>query len=327
MRYYLLIFSWLLLIQQPLADNLSTADNLGLLNIRSQSLLQQVRFGLHHREPGILESGKAQLYLGQTWKNVWMKREGVYRIDGEIHEFPFRLAYGLSDHWQLSIELPVRYVDGGIMDRAIESFHGLLGISNNNRDRYERGAFVFEINNGGWTSANRGQVGWNLGNAVLGLSAGPLIPSDRVQSSASVQVKIPTTTRTKFFGHQSIDLGVTLSVASKYKNLFWYVSPGVVYYGDGEMIGVPLRRWHYSSQLGIEYHRPGSKHSWVSQLIAESGMARSFSQFSYGTYELMFGYKRQLNQSLILELGILENLFYFDNSPDFGLHFGLTHLM
>jgi hypothetical protein len=56
----------------------------------------------------------------------------------------------------------------------------------------------------------------------------------------------------------------------------------------------------------------------------EGGLAKDYYQFSKRTFEMMVGYKRRIGDRLIVEIGYLNNLFNFDNSPDMGIHLGLT---
>jgi len=45
------------------------------------------------------------------------------------------------------------------------------------------------------------------------------------------------------------------------------------------------------------------------QGLVESGVAENFYQFSQRTSELLIGYKHRYQSGLVLEIGILENLF------------------
>jgi hypothetical protein len=137
-------------------------------------------------------------------------------------------------------------------------------------------------------------------------------------------VKSPTGSRTEYFGNQGVDFGLGATALISTGNFHWYLSPGVSYYSDREMIGVILRQWHLSGLLGLEYNTGRSDHAWTLQLLAESGIARDFYQFSTATYEVMFGYRRRLSANASLEIGLLENILAFDNSPDFGFHTAVT---
>lgn len=318
-----------LLIPSSAPAQLCDDTPFGFIALRSQSPLQQLRFGLQHHRPWVTPDNELGLYFEHTWKNMWLYDPDRYRIDAEVHALSLRGCYGLGAGVEVALEIPVRYVSGGILDGPIEEFHDLFGIGNAGRDEFPRNIFGFDINPTGepddWRRAGAEQIGWQLGNAVL--AASWELPVDSLRQSRAVitaNVKVPTGTRRVYFGTQSVDVGLSLCVGHTFGPLHLYVSPGAVYYGQREVIGVRLYQWHFSGLVAAEYHCPGSRHSWIVQTLVESGIAEDFAQFSDNTYELVLGYKCRLNEDTILEIGFLENLFFFNNSPDFGLHLGVV---
>ena len=330
------VITFLLFLILFTAGNISgqscTGGPMGFLAFRSQSPLQQLRFGMQYHPPWVAPTGTLKMYFEHLWKNMWLYKPDYYLIDAEIHEFAVRCCYGLGRNFEISAELPVRYVSGGILDRMIEGFHNGIGIDNAGRDEFPRNQFAFAINNGvgegGWTYAGSEQTGWNIGNAVVAASYAFHDPESGGTSGViTANVKLPTGTRSEYFGGQSVDFGISLSTMSRTGNFYIYACPGMAYYTDKEMINIPLEQWHFSALLAVEYHPKTSRHSWISQLIIESGIAMEFSEFTSNTYELIFAYKRSLSDNMTLEIGILENLFFFDNSPDVGFHFGITKIL
>ncbi len=325
------VITFLFVIPITYAQNQSSGHPLGFLALRSQSPLQQVRFGMQHHVPWVSPGGTYKVYFEHNWKNVWMYKKQFYRIDAEIHELSVRTCIGVGHRLELSMELPFRYVSGGVLDNLIEGFHRTFGLGNQGRNEYPQNQFAFEINpegtENGWEYAGKEQLGWHLGNIIVAGSYS--LFSDRNRKTGvtvTTNVKLPTGTRNEFFGGQSVDVGLSVSWYKGMGQLYWYVSPGIVYYGDGEMIGVVLRQWHFSGLAAVEYHADNSRHSWILQLLMESGIAKEFSQFTNNTYELIFAYKRRLSPSLVFEVGFLENLFFYDNSPDIGLHLGIVKM-
>jgi len=302
---------------------------MGFIEASSQSPLQQLRFGMQHHRPWVAEPHTLYLYAEHNWKNVWLLEPRYYRIDAEVHELDLRGCYGLGHGFDVSLDLPLRYVSGGILDGLIEGFHKMFGIENANRDRFPRNQFAFHINPtgepGDWRTAGSDQIGWHLGNSVIAVSYA--LPIDTVRNSRATitaNLKLPTGTRVHFFGGQSVDVGLSMCVGQSFGPVHLYLSPGVVYYGERETIGVRLHQWHYSGLVAVEYHRRGSRHAYIVQTLTESGIAEKFSEFSDATYELMLGYKYRLTDRSVLEFGFLENLFFFNNSPDISFHAGFV---
>lgn len=311
------------LAQQPFKGN-----QLGIVSLPSQSPLQQLRFGLIHHDPWIEESGSFSIYFQHTWKNIWLCDPDYFVVDGEVHEFAFRGVYGLGHGLEIAADVPVRYISGGIMDRVIEGFHNFMSIGNARRDEYPRNSVSFALNphgrDGEWQIPDRDPKGWVLGNTVVSLTAAiPQGDNQRIRASASLNVKIPNGSQTEFFGGQSVDFGMSGTVSWQTGRFALYASPGVVYYSNRMVLGVELHRYHFSGLAAIEYHSPGSPHAFILQTLMESSIAVDYRSFSDNTYELLFGYKRRLSEKTLMEVGFLENLFFFDNSPDFGLHLTL----
>lgn len=302
----------------------------GFIENRSQSPLQQLRFGPIHHLPWILPNNSYSFSLRHNWTNMWLDKADAYHIDAEIHELNARYRVGLGHGFEIGAEFPMRYVSGGMLDGMIESFHRSFGIGNAGRDSYPRDDFAFMVKNGvgegGWSEMETEPTGWKLGNATVALSAdlGRFIP-ERFMGVITFEIKLPTGARIEFFGRQKIDLSLSLSTATRTGPLHWYLSSAVTYFGDDEMIDIELRRWHFSNLIGLEYTAGNGAYAWTVQLLAENGVARDFYKFSDASYEMMFGHKRHLSERLTLEVGFIENVLAFDNSPDVGFHTAVTY--
>ena len=287
---------------------------------------------MQHHPPWTVPQGTCALQFQHTWKNLWLYDEQRFLIDGEIHETVLRSAYGVTDRFEVMMELPLRYLSGGVLDGLIEGFHSMLHLGQAGRDKFPRNRFAVQItvpDKGGSTLLNRSSdSGWQIGNIVL--SSTYAILSDRGQKFTAIvtaNMKFPTATTSEMFGSQKIDLGLSFGAGYNRRPFHLYYNAGLLYFGDRTIMGLELRQWRFSSLLALEYHPVGSRHSWVLQGLMESGVARSYGQFSRRTSELVFGYKRRYTSGWVLEIGFLENLFYFDNSPDIALHVAVTKFL
>lgn len=300
----------------------------GFLSVRSQSVIQQLRFGMQNHNPWVAPAGTVNLYLEHHWNNLWMYEPDFYRFDAEIHEIALRGCVGLGRGFEMSFEFPMRYVSGGVLDRTIEGFHRTIGIGNANRDSFPRNQFFFALRpdeNSEWITAGQEQIGWHFANTILSASYRFMDRSTGdITSVITANIKIPSGSRSDIFGGQSVDIGLSISTMARWGDYYFYAGPGMVYYFDDNMIGLELIKYHLSALLAIEHHREKSRNSWIVQMLVENGFARDYFEFSQNTYELMFAFKRRLSANTTLEIGVLENLFFFDNSPDIGFHLGVT---
>jgi len=304
----------------------------GFIPLRSQSPIQQLRFGIQHHPPWTVPEGTWAFQLQHTWKNVWLHHDGLFRFDGEIHETVLRSAYGLNKRLEVMVELPMRYLSGGILDGFIEGFHRTFGIGQAARDQFPRDQFVVEIYhpdpNGQTYHLASAEAGWQVGNVVTSLTY--LLVNNKQNNFWAVvtgNLKLPTGSRTELFGSQGVDFGLSLGTGFNTGKIYPYFNCGMAYFSDDSILGIKLRQWHATMLIAFEYHQQGSPHSWVLQGLVESGVAEKFDQFSKRTSELLIGYKHRYQSGMVLEIGILENLFYYNNSPDVALHVGLAKFM
>jgi hypothetical protein len=284
---------------------------------------------MQHHPPRTVPRGTWALQLQHTWKNLWLYDEQRFLIDGEIHETVLRGAYGVTERFEMMIEIPARYLSGGVLDGLIEGFHRMMGLGQAGRDKFPRNRFAVEITtpgkNGSDIQIQSSDAGWQVGNIVMSSTYSLIRDIDHKFSAVVTgDIKFPTATTTEMFGSQKMDFGISFGAGYNMHPFHLYYNAGLLYFGDGTIMGLELRQWRFSSLLALEYHPVKSRHSWVIQGLVESGVAENYGQFSKRTSEMLFGYKRLYASDWLLEVGFLENLFYFDNSPDIALHVAVT---
>ena len=84
-----------------------------------------------------------------------------------------------------------------------------------------------------------------------------------------------------------------------------------------------IRPTQYSGLLAAEW-RFDSNMSLVLQYLVSQGVAKDLGDFSQNSNEITLGWKWELAERTVFELGLIENIIDFNNSPDFGIHAGLT---
>jgi len=98
-----------------------------------------------------------------------------------------------------------------------------------------------------------------------------------------------------------------------------------VYSNSDHLDGViDLSRDQWTVLAALEY-KPFKKTSFILQYLCNTGPARDLYEFSKTTHELTFGIQWGIGKSTLIQIGILENIFFYDNSPDIGLHLGIRY--
>jgi hypothetical protein len=305
----------------------SPAVGLGPLLLRAQSPLAILRLTPTPDTPVTLREGQWQVGLLTSWNNYFdVDPKGRYTIDAETLRFSVTAAYGLTSRLELGASLPVSYRGGGILDRFVEDFEGLLGVANQQRKQapLDRYLILIHGNDGRIFERSGEDSGWGIEDGTLTLRyqlASGTETSPAVVASAIV--KFPTGREASLYSSGGYDVAAGVSVGQRMGRFHLYGSIVAMHYATTELVGVSLYPNQVSLFAGVEY-RHSPRTSWLLQGLTTSPGAEHFGDFSKSTYEVTVGFKRLLSPNLLLEASLLENLFIFDNSPDVGFHVGLV---
>jgi thioredoxin-related protein len=293
----------------------------GPLDLHSQSPFQALRLGLIPRSPSILGDGQFELKTTATWVNVWAYKETEYRLDYEMLQTTASLAYGLSDTVQLEAELENRSRFGGAMDGFIQGFHDAFNIDQNHRDDFSKGDFAFDIAGSLQDEVGRAHFRQSLSLTLQhNLSCGT---EDLPAFSYAVTTRFKLNDSGDIKKDDLVDLGASFSLARRFGDFYAYLIPGFAYFGKEKFHGIELKETQLSCCAALEW-RYATAQSLILQYLFSEGVARGLSPFSKPSHEATLGWKAEVLQDAVLELGLIENLITHDNSPDFGLHAGLT---
>lgn len=304
----------------------SENSRFGLLQLRGQSAFQLLRLSLIPVGAEVVPPGHFLLNTTATWTNRWAWKEGNYLVDAEILRMAFSLTYGVTDWMQLRLEIPFCLRGGGIMDGMIEGFHNTFGFGQAGRDLFPRDQFhiIFWRKDGTKFVLDSSHSGAGLEDLVLSgtfrlLPGGKWLP----QTCLTLHLKLPTGNEEELYGSGSVDGGVALCFAKKIWKFYGYLGLQYTLFGSEEIAGIPMRQDQLSILSALEF--PLTKRlSLIVQELFNTGAAVDYYEFSDATNEITLGLKAEIMPHTLLEFGFIENLFKFDNSPDFGIHCGLS---
>jgi thioredoxin-related protein len=299
----------------------------GPLDLPSLSPLQALRLGLLPRSPSTLAGGQWELELRETWVNVWSYSPDDRRLDYESLLSRAAVAYGLSDTVQIELELQDLSRFGGSMDGFIEAFHELFGLGQEDREDFPRGENVFQLDpQDGEPGVMAGGSGTVQQNVLVTLQHNVTCGTDVWPAfSYALSLRHPLGGEDQLDGPSDLDVGLSVAASRRFgSEVYGYLELNHVWFGSDEFAGIELERRQLSALVGLEW-RYGARSSALVQLLRSGGAAVRREPFDDVASELTLGWKRELTTGTVLELGLIENVFDFDNSPDFGVHFGLTH--
>ncbi|MEW6442499.1 MAG: DUF3187 family protein [bacterium] len=297
----------------------------GPLLVQGHSLLQLLRLNMLPWATPALEKGQLELQTTATWVNLWAWKPSGYLVDGEVLRLSFAACYGLLERVQLRLEVPVLYQTGGIMDTFIQGFHDTFGYTQAHRDSFPKNRLrvAFYPRGGGEFRIDDDDAGFFLSDLTLTLRT-DLYPGSFYLPAVTVAqvLKVPTGQ------HEGggVDGGVTLYLAKRVWKVYGYFGVQYTRYGQEKILGVAMEPDQWSLLFCLELPL-SDRLSLLVQELSNTGVARDFYDFSQSTHELTVGTKIRLSRQMLLELGAIENLFHYNNSPDFGFHCGLSYCL
>lgn len=296
----------------------------GPLTLGSMSPLQSLRFGFQPRTPSTLAKDGVEVRALADWVNFWAFKRDRYLLDFEAAQARLSLAYGVTDEFQIDVELMEARRFGGNLDGLIQSFHDAVGIDQDHREDFNRGRFQLDFDSNPPVAFDRDDRGLFRRDLEITLQHNVTCGTEGLPALAwGVTVRTSLLDSPDLDGGGRGDAAFFVSTAYRLGDWHLYGAFGAAFFGPQTFHGIPLRSSQVSA-LGAAEWRLHPRLSVLLQYLLTSGVARDFDHFSDPSHELTIGIKAELTPGAVFEFGIVENLIILDNSPDFGVHSGLT---
>jgi len=121
----------------------------------------------------------------------------------------------------------------------------------------------------------------------------------------------------------SFDVGGSLAMSRRFGGVYTYLVLGSAWYGDDAALGLELADTQATALAAVEWRfRPRS--SLVIQWLWSEAATDGLQPFDESSNEVTLGWKWEAVPSGVVEIGLIENVVTFDNSPDFGVHAAWT---
>ncbi len=299
----------------------------GPLRLQSQSPFQTLRLQLTPMAPTFQTPGTWETGATMSLANVWANSPGRYRIDYESLDTTVFAAYGINESLRLEIGFQEKRLFGGILDGFITDFHDFFGLDQDGRDTTPFGLVEIEILDEHGDPLLR----YSRGSGVYSRSVTACLEhrltcgADALPAvSYAVSARYDTEGQHMLERDFPIDLGLSLMAAKKLGPVNLYLSAGLFWYGSSRIQKVKLKNFQTALMAGVEW-RFAQRHSMLLQCLITEGAAKDLGPFSDASYEVTLGWKWEVMPSGVMEVGLIENIIIWDNSPDFGLHAGFSY--
>lgn len=308
MRHLVTLLSLLIV-----GTNLYAQDTRGPIETHSPTIFQLSSGDFIPVGPLSLKEDETEIRLMSNWSNTFTVAKGSI-VDHEILHVRPSLWYGMTDDLMIGVSMPFNIVGGGYMDSLIESFHDAIGVTNDRNDYDQRNDF--RIGTTHYHSATM------LGDMMLSMRY-KLAGNDNYGVILGGQIQIPTSTRTAWFHHSSVGLGLSLSTFCDLGDFRFFLAASYARIGSSEIAHQKMQPDQVIALWGVDY-RVSDSLSFVAQWINMSSNT-NFDDYDRWSTEVTVGARYKLSDWLTTEVAFTENLFVYRNSADFGIHCGLIY--
>ncbi len=296
----------------------------GPLQLPSQSPGQVLRFGLRPETPSTLTEGQWEVTWTESFANVFAFRRDDFRLDYLTLNSALAVAYGLSN--ELKLEFNVRNLSryDSFLDPITDAFHDLFGLGASGRDEFPDNDNVISL------EAEDGIAIEDRRSGTESTDIGVLLQHNLTCGTATLPaLSYSIGAQAHLGGHADLEganpFSVGLSFASSRRvsrEIYLYGGLAFAWHGLDQARGLPLDTRQASGLFAVEW-RYGPDRSWVLQYLVSEGVAETRDPFDAPSHEINLGWKWEYDSNRVFEIGLIENIIEVDNSPDFGLHFGL----
>jgi hypothetical protein len=265
---------------------------------------------------GKLSTG-LQLELVNNFSEDSKGNESIF-IDGETFRANIQLRYGLSESFELGLDIPYLSHDGGSLDGFIDDWHDFWGLPDGDRPDFPQDQLRYVYQRDGEVLANVTRSAGGLGDISLNL-AYQLPSSELRQWALRTAIKLPTGDADDLLGSGSTDIsfgiGLTDQSLLQNYNLTWHASSGLLWMGSGEVLDELREDWVVYGSSTLSWMVSESL-SLKLQLDAHSTFYDSaLTELGSHSAQLMIGGAIRLGERWVLDLAVSEDV-AVDTAPD-----------
>lgn len=251
----------------------------------------------------------------------------AYYVDGELGLIDFVIHRRLSQWWSAYLSVSFLSYGNGALDSTIESFHDLVGFSQQGRDLVARNQFQFVYDVGGVQAALLdGLPSDGFGDPVLGLRYSLPEPRYGWDVVFEVAAKIAVDGERYLLSTGGNDYGAQLTLQRRWGRHAAYLAGSGVYYDGGFETPANESQIIPTVIAGYGFGLTPST-SVILQAYASRSVVRNtdIEELSANKYQLSLGVQQRLRH-VIWSFAVTENISNFGNTPDVGVQLGIAYL-
>lgn len=248
----------------------------------------------------------------------------AFFIDGEFDFADFAYFYGVTPNLDLGLAISAISYTGGRLDDTIFDFHDKFGYGQQGRNYVPEDGFQIVFGAGGETPIvvldGAGERGF--GDPTLLFRYAFPQRSNGWQYGLSGGIKPPIASSERFMSTGSWDYGLQLVADRRFERNALIINLSVVKPGEFDEVGIelPILPALHLSWIHLFKRMPRTR--LILQALVAEHPFRELVDSDLSELETQLTLAMKWNTPLgVIGLGLTENVFNMDNTPDIGLHF------
>lgn len=236
----------LVIVFSPLSvlAKITTYKSHGPLHTRTQNPLYLQLIAMPMESTQTVLKNHFEATLSTTYSNVFefdQVSNTMLNLDMEIWRTALTSAYGLTDNFDVKVEIPFISNGGGFFDPVVQWHHNLFNLPNGGRELVSDNLFNYNVTQGGTNLINHSSTPLGLSDISLRFK---YALDDKISLPFSLSVapylKLPTGRSAKGLGSGAFDGGVSLFAEKQIKRFTTTTQVGTTFLGNGE--GTSIQR-------------------------------------------------------------------------------------
>ncbi len=197
-------------------------------------------------------------------------------LDGETLRFALDLRYGLAQDWDVQLEVPWLDQSGGELDRVIDDWHDLWGMSDGGRSQVPRNQLDYRYASSSGPGFLLEDDSSGLGDITVALNYAFFRDGDAV-ASVGLGYKFGVGDEDKFLGSGGDDVFVALRFSGSHRSqlpLRWHGQLGYLRAGDSDLLEGIQRQDLWFAGLSLDWLL-NERWSLLAQLDGNAAPTRS----------------------------------------------------
>jgi len=292
-------------------------------------------FGLPAESSSVVTpAGRLRLRLGMDVASeytVSSSHNEQLTLDGEAYRWALAAYYGISERFEVGIEIPYVLHGGGFLDGFITDWHSAFGLPQGGRDSAAKNRLLYSYRKDGIQKLGLSHPDSGIGDVSLG--GGMKLYDAQGNSSHDslalrASLKLSSGDSGALRGSGSVDFSLSLcggmNSFTEWGSLGLYGSLGGMAMTNGKVLADQQNNVAGFGMVGLGWG-PAEWISFKVQLNAHTPLyhGSSLDELSNGSLMMVIGGALRFPGNYLLDIGVSEDL-AVATAPDVAFHFGLS---